>query len=366
LNGCFSDIENSNEPKFSVFPLFRASVIKFFLDFSKCPCVYLWLKIVDMTLMTPLKNHTCAGLMCGLLLFTGAIRAFASGLVPRPLAEVPVMTQGEPLPGLRVRQTEPDYAGTEVHHSLYLPSDFDITRRHPLIVEFPGNYFPPGGNENSGDVNGASLGFAATLGKQFVWIVLPFVSKDGTRNETTWWGDEEATVRYARSCVTRAMRLYNIDPERVVLCGFSRGAIAVSYIGLHDDGIATLWSAFMTHDHFDGVREWKKTSWGAPLEKYRREASLRLRRLNGRPVWVGQNGGTGGIELFLKTQGLSDAGRFQFETIPIKEMFPEIPNAFIRHPHTDLWPLCQSPAANRLRAWLGNVARIAGPGCNRK
>lgn len=298
--------------------------------------------------------------MCGLLLFAGTGRAFT----PRPLAEIPVMTQGEPRPGLRVRQTEPDYAGTAVHHSLYLPPGFDTTRRHPLIVEFPGNYFPPGGNENSGDVNGASLGFAATLGKEFVWIVLPFVSKNGMRNEKTWWGDEEATARYAKSCVTRAMRLYNIDPKRVVLCGFSRGAIAVSYIGLRDDEIATLWSAFMTHDHFDGVREWKKTDWGSPLEKYRKEAACRLKRLKGRPVWAGQNGGTGDIELLVRTQGLGGAGRFQFETIPINEIVPEIPNPFVRHPHTDLWPLYPGPAADRLRAWLKDAARAGGPGCD--
>jgi hypothetical protein len=239
-----------------------------------------------------------------------------------------------------------------------------MPRRHPLIVEFPGNYFPPGGNEHSGDVSGASLGFAATLGKEFVWIVLPFVSKDGMRNEKTWWGDEEATVRYTRSCVTRAMRLYNIDSARVVLCGFSRGAIAVSYIGLHDDEIAALWSAFMTHDHFDGVREWKRTYWGSPLERYRKEAACRLKRLRGRPMWAGQNDGADDIEFFVTTQGLRGAGRFRFETIPINEMFPGIPTACIRHPHTDLWPLYPSPAADRLRAWLKDAMRVSVPGCD--
>jgi len=67
-------------------------------------------------------------------------------------------------------------------------------------------------------------------------------------------------------------RHYGGDPENVLLCGFSRGAIAVSFIGLHDDEVSQLWSAFMTHDHFDGVRQWKKTDWGSPLDTYQQQA----------------------------------------------------------------------------------------------
>ena len=50
----------------------------------------------------------------------------------------------------------------------------------------------------------------------------------------------------------------------VILCGFSRGAIGVNYIGLHDDQIAALWAGFITHDHYDGVLEWKGQAWGSP------------------------------------------------------------------------------------------------------
>jgi hypothetical protein len=275
------------------------------------------------------------------------------GFNVHPLAEVPAMVAGDPKPGIRVRQTEPEYIGTDVHHSLFLPADFEISKKTPLIVEFTGNYYPPSGS--SGEVAGANFGFSATLGKKFAWIVLPFVSKDGKHNEKRWWGDEKATVNYAKSCVGRAIKTYNIDADRIVLCGFSRGAIAVGYIGLFDGEIAGLWSAFMTHDHFDGEREWENTDWGTPLAQYRRNAAVRLRRLRGRPFWVSQNDSTKGIEDFLRTENLMNTARFQFEAVPVKKILPFIPNDIIRHSHTDKWPLFRSMEADRLRAWLANI-----------
>ncbi len=282
-------------------------------------------------------------------LSAGSIRGVEPGPL-KPLADVPAMESGAPGPGRRVRVTEPEYAGTGVHHSLYLPPDYDPSRRYPVIVEYTGNYFPASGS--TGEVSGAHLGYAATLGRGFLWVVLPFVSEDKKQNAVTWWGDEDATVAYAKMVVPRILENYHGDPDRVVLCGFSRGAIAVSYIGLHDDAIAKLWSAFFTHDHFDGQKEWKNQPWGSPLAQYRNAAAERLRRLNGRPFWVGQNGGTKGIEAFLAEEGLLGAGRFQFESIPIAEMFPLIPNAHVPHPHTDLWPLFPSEPSGRLRVWL--------------
>jgi hypothetical protein len=288
----------------------------------------------------------------GLLVFLCAGSPLWAGdsALLKPLAEVPAMEQGAVAAGRRVRVTEPEYAGTDVHHSLYLPADFDASKPHPLIVEFTGNFHPP--SRSTGEVGGARLGFAATLGKDFVWLVLPFVATDGKHNEVTWWGDEAATVRYAKTCVRRVFEKYNIDRSRVVLCGFSRGAIALGYIGLHDDEIASLWSAFLSHDNFDGLREWKKTAWGTPLEKYRAGAAERLRRLRGRPFWVGQNPGTEKTEGLLRTLGVADAARFHFESVPMKTIFPTIPHGLIQSAHNDVWPLYPTESSERLRAWL--------------
>jgi len=177
-----------------------------------------------------------------------------------PLARIPVQEQGAPAPDKRVSVTEFEYAGTDVHHSLYLPANFAERPRHPLIVEFTGNFYPLAGS--TGRVEDAHLGYALTLGRDFIWVVLPFVSKDHRHNEVSWWGDEDATVVYTKTCIPRIIAQYQVDPNEVILCGFSRGAIAAGYIGLHDDDISKLWSAFFTSAHFDGVRPWSGTTWG--------------------------------------------------------------------------------------------------------
>jgi hypothetical protein len=64
----------------------------------------------------------------------------------------------------------------------------------------------------------------------------------------------------------------------VFICGFSRGAIAASYIGLADDEIAALWKGMITHDHFDGDHKWNYP------ESDQKSALVRLARLKGRPV----------------------------------------------------------------------------------
>ena len=40
------------------------------------------------------------------------------------------MTDGTPAPGRRVRQIAPEYRGTDVHHALYLPIDWQPGRKY--------------------------------------------------------------------------------------------------------------------------------------------------------------------------------------------------------------------------------------------
>lgn len=265
---------------------------------------------------------------------------------------VPVMTDGPPGPGRRVRVTPPEYAGADVHHSLYLPADWAPGGRRPVIVEYTGNYFPTSGS--TGEVKDANLGFGLSAGK-FIWVVLPFVGEDGRSNARTWWGDEAATLAYCKTQVPRICREYGGDPDRVFLCGFSRGAIAVNYIGLHDDAIAGLWRGLLSHDHYDGVKEWRNTAWGSPLEAYQSGARARLNRLRGRPVLIMQNGSTQAVRQYLGD--MTRVARFTFLDVPVSEMFPDIPAGPISHPHTDRWPLFPHDCTTRARTWLFEHAR---------
>ncbi len=267
---------------------------------------------------------------------------------------LPAFTEGKPEAGRRAVVTAPEYSGTRVRHVIALPDDWTPDwkahgRSWPVIVEYTGNYFPTSGS--TGEVEGAGLGYGLMRGRT-IWVVLPYVAKDGKGNERTWWGDVDATVRYAKTNVPRICAEFGGDPRKVALCGFSRGAIGVSFLGLHDDEIAGLWRAFWTHDHFDGVKEWKGQEWGSPLPRYREEAVARLRRLKGRPLLI-----TGGGEETRRLLEPLTEKDVTFLTVDMKALYGKFPNDAVPHPHTDRWPLRESQARRKAEQWLESALR---------
>jgi hypothetical protein len=268
---------------------------------------------------------------------------------------LPGLAEGPPAPGRRVAVTPAEFAGTQVHHLLALPDawtpDWRARGQHwPVIVEFTGNYHPASGS--TGKVEGAALGFGLSRGEA-IWVVLPYIAADGRRNETTWWGDIEATVRYAKTNIPRICAEFGGDPAAVLLCGFSRGAIAVSFLGLHDDEIARLWCGFWAHDHFDGAREWRGTSWGSPLARYQAEAATRLQRLRGRPLLVTQGNMNRDTRDFLEARLPREI--WTFEPIDLPALFGPFPNGVAKDPHTDRWLLHETSVGSRVRAWWTQV-----------
>lgn len=271
---------------------------------------------------------------------------------------IPPLTTDGAGPGKRFLETAPEYASTEIRHQIFLPEDWtsDWESKQmswPVIVEYTGNYYPPSGS--TGQVPDASLGYGLSGGKS-IWVVLPFISKDHKKSELMWWGDENATVDYAKKNVPRICSTYGGNPAKVVLCGFSRGAIAVNYIGLYDDEIAKLWCGLMSHDHYDGVRVWPGTTWGDPLEKYQKEAGERLQRLQGRPVLISQANETGGTPMIENYIGArKNLARFTYLGFTMKSLFPVVPNALFKDTHTDCWMLIDSPPRQKVRKWLAQA-----------
>lgn len=256
----------------------------------------------------------------------------------------PPMTDEEPGPGRRVRQTPPEYQGTEVHHALYLPVDWRPGGCYPVLVEYTGNAFPACGS--TGRVGDANLGYGLTGGRRFIWVTMPCVETARQENALTWWGDRQATIEYCKVNLPRICDRFGGDPANVFLCGFSRGAIAVSYIGLADDAIAALWKGFFAHDHFDGQREWPYP------ESDRASALARLARLRGRPVLVSEGEGTRAVREYLEAH--RDLARFTFLDVPVGRLF-KIPEGRVIHPHTDLWMCKDSEYRRRARQWLDAV-----------
>jgi hypothetical protein len=261
----------------------------------------------------------------------------------------PVMTAEEPAAGRRVRQVASEYEGTEVYHSIYLPRDWKPGGSYPVIVEYTGNKFPPG--KGSGEVKDANLGYGMSGGERFIWVVMPYVEKGREKNAVKWWGERQATIDYCKVNLPRICKKFGGDPEKVFVCGFSRGAIGSSYIGLADDEIAALWKGMFTHDHFDGHRK-----WGYP-ESDRASALKRLARRKGRPVLIGGQHASNVRDQFLHEH--LDLARFTFLDVPTTTIF-KIPEGPYLHPHTDLWMHRESKQRQQARAWLDAVLQDDG------
>jgi hypothetical protein len=255
----------------------------------------------------------------------------------KPDLEVVPTTTGEPAPGRRVRQTEPEFAGTDVHHTLYLPNDWKPGRRYPVIVEYAGNgnYANKYGDVSSGEVEGSKLGYGISGGKRFIWICMPYVNTLERKNQLIWWGDVEATVRYARNTVRRVCERYGGDRAAVILSGFSRGAIGCNYLGLHNEEIAGLWLAFIPYSHYDGVI----ATWPYPGVD-RASALERLKRLDGRPVFVCQEGSIESTRSYIESTGIQ--APFTFQRIGFRN-------------HNDAWALRDIPERRAVRRWLEGV-----------
>ena len=246
-----------------------------------------------------------------------------------------------PAAGKRVRATTPGWEATAVHHTLYLPEDWKPQSTPlPVIVEYAGNggYANRLGDTSDGSVEGCLLGYGLSAGLGFLWITLPFVeSHDGQkRNATKWWGDVAETKRYCLATVRDVCRRFGGDPQRVVLAGFSRGAIACNYLGLHDEEIAQLWCGFFAHSHYEGVFKHPASDESAWPQ--------RLRRLGTRPLFISHELSTQKTAALLAASGVT--GDFTFVDLPY-------PN------HSARWVLCDVPARQRAREWLQRVVRAA-------
>lgn len=276
------------------------------------------------------------GIIAGVLWLLIACTVYADDETPPKDLVTPKMTDEDPAAGRRVRQVAPEYEGTEVYHALYLPVDWKPMGKYSVIVEYTGNKFDISGS--TGEVKDANLGYGLTGGKGFIWVTMPFIEKGGQKNAVTWWGDKQATIDYCKTNLPRICNQFGGDLESVFVCGFSRGAIAASYIGLADDEIASFWKGMITHDHFDGGR-----SWHYP-ESDRTSALMRLARLKGRPVLA-----CGGGNDFLRDY--PNLAEVKFLRPPVSKIF-NIPEGKIIHPHTDLWMHRASEYREEARLWL--------------
>jgi len=259
---------------------------------------------------------------------------------------VPAMADAAPATGQRVRHQLTKYADTQVYHALYLPTNWqpaesrDKDTRYPVIVEYAGNRYGPDKNGDvcTGTPEGCKLGYGISGGERFIWICLPYVNAKEKRNQLTWWGDVGATVDYCKRAVAMVCDDFGGDPSAVFLTGFSRGAIACGYIGLHDGDIASLWCGFIPHSHFDGVRNW------GYVNAVGEAAARRLRRGVDRPWFVTHESSAKPTRKYVERILGDDAKSFTFVSLPTPR-------------HTDTWVLSDNVERRALRVWVERVLR---------
>jgi hypothetical protein len=270
-----------------------------------------------------------------------------------PDLAVPPPEPGSPRPGHRVRVGSP-----ELYYVLLLPTEWQTGGHYPVIVEYAGNgpagLSPqiPGSTVESGLPDDTVLGYGISAGAEYIWASLPFIQPGGGGIAPIWWGDPQATSDYC--AVAEICFKYGGDPQRLLLCGFSRGSIACNFIGLHDDAIAALWRGFFCHSHYDGVHRW-------PYAGSDRESALRrLQRLNGRPQFISHES-SGDERGLLHVRGrprpkyvgsVAETRTYLEQSKVVGEFtFGELP-----YPnHTDKWILRPLRLRDTVRQWVRRV-----------
>ncbi len=258
--------------------------------------------------------------------------------VPADLS-VPELVDGPPGAGKRVRLEL--FQGTPPV-ILYLPTDWAPGKRFPVIIELAGNgNFKNGYDDtSSGLPEGSKLGYGLSGGSGFVWACVPFLNEAGNKTAITWWGDAPAyrpdsTVAFIKRAIPKLCHRFSGDPQSVILCGFSRGAIATNAIGLHDDEIAALWRGFICYSHYDGL----SSRW--PFAgKDAASVQQRLARLKGRPQLICSESPLAGVRKHLENTGTK--GYFTFLDTGFRN-------------HNDAWTLRPSAARETARKWLAEV-----------
>lgn len=249
---------------------------------------------------------------------------------------VPAVTADAPAAGKRVWQKLPGDEGKKVAYALYLPTDWEAGKQYPVLFEYPGNgnYRNALGDRSDGRVEDCQMGFGLTAGKGAIWVSLPFVNPQTGEHSISWWGDADATAGYCKQVVKVICQKFGGDSKRLVLVGFSRGAIAGNYIGLRDDEISKLWCGFVLHSHYDGVRRWGYAGDDSD------SAKKRLSRLGNRPQFISHELQTTETENYLRQTGFQ--GEFTFAALPY-------PN------HSSGWLLKKTALRDDARKWLEKV-----------
>lgn len=258
-------------------------------------------------------------------------KTYGTALVP------PKTEEGAPQAGKRVRVYLDDHPG--VYYVLYLPYNFDQSQAWPVIFESPGNPSGTPIGSLSGLPDDIYMGYGLSKGYDYIWVSAPFLNETGDKVQAGWWGRDAqgaptTTVNFWLAILDDLHRKFKIRDDAIVIAGFSRGAIADSYIGNWNDEISAKWTGYFGHAHFDG------SVWGGY------DYPQRLARIGHRKVLLtfGDQDTAKDVSLLAYDQLKKDGAEVEFIEVPCLT-------------HTPHWILENSQASDEARVWLKNLTQ---------
>ena len=133
------------------------------------------------------------------------------------------------------------------------------------------------------------------------------------------------------------VKRFRVDPQKMILVGHSRGAIATQAIGGADDEIASMWAGIVAASHYDGAEQWPYTSHAGGVDG----AISRAKRLQHVPKFLV---GECNLQTGIAFDWLRDVAK-----VPM-ELVRAVPSGF--RDHTGFWILRPSAARSQLRDWV--------------
>ena len=196
---------------------------------------------------------------------------------------VPDIERGEPMAGKRVYQKLAGWENTSIEHVLTLPKEWKRGTKYPIIVEYTGNVFYHKWCHSTGLTDQGNMAYGLSRGETFILLNLPFISLDGQREEPNGWGSIEKTSDYCIEAVKFISEKFDGDTGQVFFTGFSRGELAMNYLALRDDRIASLWRGFIGADPaIASAKKWQGTpGWNRCAKGWDERGA----RLQGRPFF---------------------------------------------------------------------------------
>ncbi|WP_066631415.1 alpha/beta hydrolase family protein [Labilibacter marinus] len=192
--------------------------------------------------------------------------------MPAGKLELPDITYEQAAAGKRVQYQTASIKDSEKYVALYLPKDWQAGKKYPVVVEFPGNIWFTKDCYSTGRPEACTIGYGMSKGNGAIWVSMPFV--DNVINQITenGWGNPNHTADLTIETVNEIIKNFGGDKDRLILTGFSRGAIACGFIGLRNDTIASMWKGLHACQHYDG------DGWGKANIN---EAKERLQKFKG-------------------------------------------------------------------------------------